>query len=180
MTTTPNPFKLSLAAIQRALYSWVKNECDGVIPGEQIVWRNQSEPLPPRPCVTMKIISGPRRVGYSDNVQYLSGDRFMVGGQREMTVSIQVFGNTQIHRPIASQLTADLNASLSKQTVLDRLRAAGVAVFNQGEVSNITALEETEFEERAEFDVLLGIAENVVDDPGIIEHANVTPEVTGP
>jgi hypothetical protein len=128
--------------------------------------------------VTLKITSGPRRTGYSDNIQYLSGDNFMVGGQREMVVSVQVFGNTQIHRSLAYQLTVDLNASLSKVTVLDRLRSAGVAVFNQGEVNNMTALEETEYEERAEFDILVGVAENVVDDPGIIETANVTPNVT--
>ena len=94
-----------------------------------------------------------------------------------MVVSVQIFGNTQIHRPMAYQLAIDLNASLSKITVLDRLRSSGVAVFNQGEVDNITALEETEFEERAAFDVLLGVAENVVDDPGIIEHVNLENDV---
>ena len=177
--SVPNPNKLSLAAVKLALYHWVKRECESVIPADQIVWRNQSEPMPPRPCVTMKITSGPKRTGYSDNVTYLSGDNYIVGGQREMVVSVQIFGNTQIHKPMAYQLAIDLNASLSKVTVLDRLRASGVAVFNQGEVDNITALEETEFEERAAFDVLLGVAENVVDDPGIIEHVNLENDVHG-
>jgi hypothetical protein len=175
-----NPAKLVLADIQRAIYYWVKQETAGVIPQEQIIWRNQSEPLPPRPCVTMRITSGPRRTGYSDNIHYLMGDQFIIGGQRVLVVSIQVFGNMKVSRPMAYQLACDLSASLSKLTVLDKFRAAGIAVFDQGDPLNITALEETEFEERAAFDLTLGVAENVLDDPGVLERANVTSHVTGP
>ena len=177
---TPNPYKLNIAKIQKALYDWIKSETDGVIPQDQIVWRNQSEPLPTRPCVSMKIISGPKRTGYQDNTVMASDTAIMIGGQREMTVSIQVFGNRMIHRPLSNQMALDLNSSLSKSSVLDRLSASGVAVCNQGEVTNLTALEETEYEERAGFDVLLSVAENITDETGFIEHADVTPDVSGP
>lgn len=174
---------LLLAEVQKAIYDWVKKELDGVIPGEQIIWRNQSEPLPPRPCVAMRITDGPRRTGYQDNAQFIggpTGTQYKIGGQRVMTVSIQTFGNSQIHLPMAYQLAKDLNESLSKMTVLDALRGRGVAVQRQGDPSNLTALEETEYEERAQFDVSFGLADNIVDDPGIIETANITPTVSGP
>lgn len=87
-----------------------------------------------------------------------------------MTVSIQVFGSTKVLRPMAYQLALDLNSSLSLQTVLDHLRTGGVSVYQQGDPQNLTALEETEYEERAGFDVLFGVAQNIVDDPGVIEH----------
>lgn len=168
---------IRLDRVQRAIHAWVVRELQGDVPPEQVIWRQQSEPLPPRPCVALKVIDGPRRVGYSDDVRYVGGRRFNVGGQRVMTVSVQVFGSTRVHRPMAYQIGIDLNSSLSKATTLEGLRRDGLAVFNQGEVLNLTALEETEFEERSGFDVLFGLAQNVVDDPGIIETANVTPHV---
>lgn len=175
---------LILVNIQKSIYTWVRNRVSAVIPQDQIIWRNQSEPLPPRPCVTMKITDGPRRTGYQDNMVFIGGStgtKYNVGGQRLMTVSFQIFGNTKIHRPMAYQLAVDLNSSLSLQTVLDSLRGGGISVLTQGEPINITALEETEYEERAQFDVLFGLAQNVVDDPGIIEHVGpITKNVSGP
>lgn len=164
---------LILANIQKTIYSWVRTQVNGLIEPGSIIWRNQSEPLPPRPCVTMKITDGPSRTGYQDNMVYIGGTdgtQYNVGGQRTMKVSFQVYGNTKIHRPMAYQLAVDLNSSLSLQTVLDQLRAGGISVLTQGEPLNITALEETEYEERAQFDVMFGLAQNVVDDPGVIEH----------
>ena len=173
---------LLIANVKRALYTWCKKETEGLISSDHIAWRDQSEPLPPRPCVTLKITSGPTRTGYQDNAQFVggsTGSQFKIGGQRHMMISIQVFGNSQIE-PKALQLATDLNASLSKMTTLDYLRGLGVSVWKQGDPQNITGLEETEYEERAQFDVQIGLAENLVDDPGIIEHANVTPVVSGP
>jgi hypothetical protein len=170
---------LNLARIQRAFYDWTRDQTDGVIDAQSILWRDGSEPLPPRPCVTLKVTSGPQRVGLQDSLMYDQGNRFTIGGQRVMVVSIQVFGNKQMG-PKAYQLATDLSSSLSKLTILDRLRASGVAIQGQTNVTNITALEESEYEERAQFDVTLGVAQNVVDDPGIIEQAVLTPNVTSP
>lgn len=164
--------KLDLVKVQDAIYTWIKKETEGVIPAEQILWRDGSEPLPPRPCVTMKITGAPKRVGLQDNLVYQQGSRFNIGGQREMTVSIQIFGNLEMHKPLAMQVALDLNSSLSKLTTLDGLRASRIAVQKQGEPTNLTALEETEYEERWGFDVQFGVAQNIVDDPGIIESVN--------
>lgn len=172
--------KLVLAQVQDAIYDWIKNEVEGVIEGDHIIWRQQSEPLPARPCVTIKITDGPSPTGLTDNLMYRQADQFTLGGQRTLTVSIQVFGNLKVTRPMAYQTVVDLHSSLARLTVLDRLRAAGVAVQERGSPTNITALEETEYEERAQFDVRLGVAQNVVDDPGVIEQANITPDISGP
>lgn len=174
---------LQLVNFQKAVYNWINKICAGVIPSEQIVWRNQSEPLPPRPCVTMKITDGPKRTGYGDNLMFVggpTGTQYKVGGQRTITVSIQIFGNTSIHRPMAYQLAVDLGSSLSMPTILDQLRGAGISVHQQGDPINITALEETEYEERAQFDVLYGVAQNVLDDPGIITSVGVIGQTIDP
>lgn len=174
---------LILAKVQLSIYNWVRNRVNGVVDATSIIWRNQSEALPPRPCVTMKITEGPRRTGYQDNISFIGGPdgtEFNVGGQRTMTVSFQIFGNSKIHRPIAYQLGLDLNSSLSLQTILDQLRAGGISVLQQGDLTNITALEETEYEERVQFDVVFGLAQNIVDDPGIIETVGVIAETVTP
>lgn len=178
--TTPNPHKLKIDSIKAAIFGWVSHVVGTQVPEGRVVWRNQSQPLPPRPCVALKIEGGPVRTGFSDSIMFFGGTEYLYAGQRKMTVSVEVFGSLRVERPRAFQLALDLNSSLSLESVLERLRARGVAVFDQGEVLNLTELEETEYEERAEFTVTLGVAENQIENPGIIETANITPNVSGP
>lgn len=166
---------LNLESIKFGIWNWVKDVTQGVVPDSQIIWRNQSEPLPPRPCVTMKIISGPSPTDRAGSLIFnANNDPFTVGMQMEMMVSIQVFGNTRVSRPMALQLTLDLNTSLIRQSILDKLKVSGVSIQGKSTVQNLTALEETEYEERAGFDVSMGLVQNVLDDPGTIEKVNIT------
>jgi hypothetical protein len=57
------------------------------------------------------------------------------------------------------QTAQTLNFSLSKPSVLDALRVAGVAVTFEGDLLNLTSYLETKFEEHFTFDVdLMAIA----------------------
>lgn len=168
-----------LVQFQDAVYDWIKTQTEGVIPEEQILWRNQAETLPPRPCVTMKIIDGPKPVGRDENLLQGAGRKIVVGGQREITVSIQIFGNASLHKPMALQMASDLQDSLGLPTVKDRLRKRGIAIQDRGDPQNLTALEETQYEERAGFDVLFGVAQNVIDSPGVIDHVHGSGEISG-
>ena len=170
---------LLLADIQRAVYNWIQEQLGGYEPRVEVIWRQQSEALPARPCVALKLTEGIKDTGFGDNVIPLPDGRFNIGSQETMTLSVQVFGSTRVHRPMAYQLGVDLKSSLKKLTVLDKLRSKNIAVQNKGEVMNLTELEETEYEERSEFDVVLGVSQNVVDDPSYIEHVNITPDVSG-
>jgi hypothetical protein len=166
---------LNLENIKLGIFQWVKYVTQGIIPENQIIWRNQSEPLPPRPCVTMKIINGPTPTDRNAALFFNAPNRlFNQGMQMEMDVSIQIFGNTRTQRPLALQLTLDLNTSLIQQSILDRLKQSGISIQGKSEVRNLTALEETEYEERAGFDVSMGLVQNILDDPGTIETINGT------
>lgn len=168
---------LNLKTIKQGIFDWIEAQMSGVIPASQILWRDQSEPLPQRPCITMKIISGPSQIGYSDG-QVFTGTlddmgnpvttTVNVGGHRSMVVSIQIFGSSRVKNISALQVATDLNSTLRLITVLESLRASGIAVWIHGSPTNITALEETEYEERAQFDVTFGLVQNVTDDPGVI------------
>lgn len=166
---------LNIAAVQDALYDWIKEVTKGVLTdGGEIIWRNQSEPLPPRPCVTLKLIDGPRPIARNGSLFFNTKRApFTVGIQMEATLSIQVFGNTRVHRPVANQLLLDINSSLLRQSVLDDLKMAGIAIQGVGSPRNLTAIEETEYEERAGMDISLGLAQNVSDKPGVIETIDV-------
>jgi hypothetical protein len=168
---------LNLELIQDALYDWVATVTEGVFQDdeEHILWRNQSQPLLARPCITLKIIDGPRPVGRNANEFSAASGNIMklgVGIQQEMTLSVQVFGNVNIHRPMAHQLAIDLNSSLIRQSILDQLKIGGVSVQEVGKPRNLTALEETEYEERAGFELSLGLTQNMTDTASTIGTVN--------
>lgn len=168
---------LDLEKIKDSIYDWVYSVTANVLTDEgQIVWRQQSEPLPARPCVTLKFIDGPRPIARQGNLFLNPGENFVSYGiQMEATLSVQVFGNTSLNQlaGLAMQLALDLNSSLMRQSILDMLKLGGVAVQVVGSPKNLTALEESRYEERAGFDITLGMAQNIVDTPDTIGSLNL-------
>lgn len=169
---------LDLTAIEDTIFTWIDNVTRGVLEEIRIVWRNQSEPLPPRPCVTMKWIDGPKPIARSGNRFLNAADKpSSVGIQMEATISIQIFGNTQInHGHRANQLALDINSSLLRQDILDDLKRGGVAIQVVGAPRNLTALEESEYEERAGFEIGIGLVQNVTENVGVIKTVHITGE----
>ncbi len=174
---------LNIAAIRDALYDWCYSVTRGVLSddGEDIIWRNQSEPLPARPCVTLKLIDGPRPIARDPNLFFGDvGKPFNAGMQQEATLSVQVFASTRIENDAqAQQIAFDLNASLTRQSVLDQLKLAGITIQGLGAPKNLSALEETEYEDRAGFEVALGLAQNIQDNPATIGTINIGRIVDG-
>jgi hypothetical protein len=171
---------LDFELVQNTIFDWIRLVSEGVIHEEEsIIWRQQSEPLPPRPCVTMRFIYGPSPIARSANMHMNPGLPYVtMGMQYEATLSIQVYGNTRIHRPMAYQLGIDLVSSLMQQTVLDQLKQGGVSVQGLGRVQNVTALEESEYEERSALEIQLGLAQNVRDKPATIGTVNLSWEAS--
>ena len=161
---------MTFVEIQDALYDWVFSVIGQTV-GENIVWRNQKAQLPPRPVATLKVISGPDRVGSFDDVLYSGNDAtgFNVGGHRTYSIGVQIFGSQDVRDGTAYQLASDLHASLTRPTILQTLCAAGIAIHEKGTVTDISAVEEDGFENRAQMDILIGVASNVEDQPGFIE-----------
>lgn len=164
---------LNLAALQDAIYDWVKKATEGVVEPEAIIWRDQSKMLPLRPMISLKIIDGPRAVARDPSTFEAPNKKFTAGVQEVLTLSIQAFGNPAVTRPVAAQLAIDLHSSLMKSQVRIPLSKAGLSVQDNGAPRNLTALEETEYEDRWVFDVQFGAAQNVLDDPSTIETVNV-------
>lgn len=172
--------QLDLVQIQDAIYDWVNSVMKVDLEGLQIVWRDQSEAIPPRPFVSLKLIYGPAPTDRDGSIYPGGkGEPDNIGMQMEATLSVQVFGNTQIHRPVAYQLAVDLNSSLLRPSVRTALKRGGVSIQGLGKPQNLSALEESKFEERAGFDIELGMVQNVLDQPGEIEEVNISGKVDG-
>ncbi len=171
----------NLEKTKDALYQWVKEVTTGIITENQIIWRNQGEPLPARPCVTLKIIDGPSPIARNGNL-FRGGknDPFTVGIQMDMVLSVQVFGNTKKGQSTALQLSIDLNSSLIRQSILDKLRKFDIGVQEVGKVRNLSAIEENDYEERAGFEITLGLVQNITDQPGIIKTVNAEIKALNP
>lgn len=154
---------MKLNLIRHALWIWAKDALEGEIPEDQIIWREGSRPLPPRPCVGLKILAGPMRLGATDGLVPVSDSVVDFVGDRKLTISVQTFGFD------AMQTANDLANSLSRWTVLEKLSAKGIGVGNIQGILDLAAVEETEYEDRASFEFDIFVAEIIRDDLGAIE-----------
>lgn len=119
----------------------------------------------------MKFTYGPAPIARDGNIVPASNT---VGVQQEATLSVQVFGNTQTHKSsIAMQIAIDLNSSLLRREVRSALSRGGISIYGVGKPTNMTALEESRYEERAGFELSLGMVQNVTDNPGVIKIVNL-------
>lgn len=139
----------------------------------RVVFSDQAQPRLDYPYATIRLDSIQRNgwdeIRSIDPVTNIA----TIGGQRSATVSIQYFGLNPME-----QISKAYN-SLEKITVLDALSAGGIAIIQKNPIQNLTAMLETIFENRATFDFFIGYAENVEDDLGVIESAELSGEIQG-
>jgi len=88
-----------------------------------------------------------------------------VGGQREIMVDFNCFGNSHEE---AYDYMALLQSALELQTIQEDLRRAGIALWMNGSVADFSALLNTGYEGRAQMQVAFGIAANMTEDLGEI------------
>lgn len=158
---------MNLSAIQAALFGWASSNA----PGATVVWADQAAPRPARPYVTLKV-RGPFRDLGADEIRHTGTEgAFEIVGHRRLTLSVQVLG---ANNAAAQQLAITLNNSLGKPSVLATLRAAGIAVSDEGDIQNLTAFLDTQFEARFAFDVSLLVVASANDTLGSIRSVEIS------
>lgn len=98
-----------------------------------------------------------------------AGDN-QITGNRDFILMIQATGDGAI------AMLDDVRTSLNKFSVLETLRASGIAFVRDNPILNITAIEETKFFERGSLDILFRIASVVSDNVGKIERTLIDAE----
>lgn len=149
---------MKFAEIKDAVYNWFTT-----VTGVTAIWSDQEGPRPERPYCSLKIISGPVKPNGTDDLKYVSGDRFALKGDRVYTCSINVYGQD------AHDILSTARDSLDSPTVIDSLFKDGISVLDEGDIQDVTLKLETHFETRAQMDFIFQVGNVFETDIGIVE-----------
>ena len=131
-------------------------------------------PRPPKPYLSLKFNQVGEKQG-NDAANCVSGALWNVGGQRGLTVDFNSYGRTHEE---AYELMLTLQAHLEGEAAQANLRAAGIAIWRDGSIADLSELMQTGYEGRARLEVQFGFAVNFTEDRGLIEQVTVNGEVT--
>lgn len=163
---------MTITQLRAAVWQWLSDTLGG---GVTVIYMDQTAPQPPKPYAAIRLLTV-TKLGLQDELlQTISGGGMQtIKQQRTAAFMMQFFGAGSLQR------AEDARASLQKPSVLEDLfYSKGLAVLNDPQVTNITALLETEFEDRAQLDVLFGYGSTDTDDVGLIETVELTNTETG-
>lgn len=152
--------------IKKVLHDWAAEITDQVT-----IWEDQSEQRPDGPYNSLKITSGPGRIG-TDQFEKGEGEKFAVSGLREFTLSVNIF------RVDAFAKAHYLNSSIEEPMILIRFQDIGMAYINATPIRDLTRLMGPRYESRSQFDVRFRIADTIESDPGIIESVVIEDEIS--
>lgn len=155
---------LNFTTVKLNLYQWAVT----VVPmGMPVIWYEPNAPRPSVPYVTLYLTSV-----VTTNQDWSAADADSTGtidmkGDRQFTLQVQAYGGEPL------TVLENIRTSLQKQTVLDTLRANGIAFYQALSIADITELVDSQFERRATLDVLFAIAQIYTDTPGYFDEIEV-------
>lgn len=154
---------IAWADVEAALIAWAQGVCPELT---AVIFGRQNGPQPDRPYVVLDTVSL-AQLG-SDDIRYefvainppLEQHKVTIAGQRRWALSVNVIAATGGPSAHALSFAERLRTSLALPGVLDPLLAEEISVIDAGDVQDLTALEDTEWVSRAQFDLTLGLAAN--------------------
>lgn len=155
-----------IASVKTALRKWVELALVGTAAEGHAVLSRQGGPRPARPYAMVGIDSVQMRGRDEKRDIDAAGERDVVG-PRVVTATVQVFGAN------ALGLAEGLRATLTLDAVRALLRSEGVSFLAAEAVQDITIALETDFEERAAFEVRVAYASSQTESVGWIAHVEV-------
>lgn len=175
---------MNLTAIEDALHAWAV-AATGVA-ADHVLWANQNSGRPAGAWVTLArgAIIGPgsdRMVVSNTSGSPPSGAEVThtARGRRELPVTLAVYDAAVTGAGSALAVAEQARASLNKPSVRAQLRAAGIVVFDHGDVRDVPALDAVGFEGRAVLEIRCYVAEVVSETSGYIASAIITDLDTG-
>lgn len=155
---------LNFDSVKSSLYQWAAL----VVPvGMPVIYYQPNAPRPKIPYVSLYLTSIVAvNQDFTSSHADLSGDVYMKG-DRNFTLQIQAYGNDPL------TVLENMRISLQKQSILDTLRANGIAFYQSLTISDISSLVDSQFEKRAQMDVLFGIGQTYSDQTGYFEDIEI-------
>lgn len=135
--------------------------------GMPVIWYEPNAPRPVVPYITLYLNAVTQvNQDYSSPEADVAGIIFM-RGDRSFVLQVQAYGGEPLN------ILENIRTGLQKVTVLDTLRAIGVAFNIAGIINDITQLVDSQFEKRAQLDLTMTTAQRYTDNPGYFDHAEV-------
>jgi len=125
------------------------------------------------PYATYDLLSDQQVGHYQDEGPADDQGLWNYGGWHRVPIRIQYFGK------YALEELGRARQSLVRPSIRYLFQANDIAVHEKGSVQNISTMLETIWEERAAWDLALGITDTVQDDVGLIERIKVTGTMAG-
>jgi hypothetical protein len=172
---------LDWTAIENALHAWLAASTG--LAAANVIWSNQSNPQPARPYVTMKMLDL-GHVGrdalthaYDPTAVPRAELTTTVDGRRELTIAVQVFSASTTGAATARALLTKAQTALSLPGVQSVLSAAGLAILNEGRITDLTELLETRWQSRASVDVQFNCVDSAQETTGFIESVDLVDDL---
>lgn len=164
------------AQIYKSLFDWFKRES-----GLTVIKANQGTPRPARPYASLRYLSASDRLGGSQDQQRSSlitvnsveVSGVVVEGMRKAVASLNIFGEN------ALSTLAKVRDSLDRPDVIEEFIRAEIGHIEEGPINDLTDLEETEYLERGQMDLMISFVASSEVDVGTIEHVGLDGEING-
>lgn len=157
------------AAIYQTLYNWLTAES-----GLTVIRANQKGPRPARPYASLNFLNPSNRLGNSIDQQRATDAGLVAAeGMRSAVASINIFGDN------ALDTMAAVRDSLDRADVQEVFEDGEIAHLDEGPITDLTELQETIYEERAQMDLTLSFVASSEVDVGTIEEVVLEGEADG-
>lgn len=162
------PTRPTKADIYALLFNWIKAQT-----GLTVIKANQKGPRPARPYASLNFLNPSTPLGDTQQWQ-INGDKTVAAeAMYKAVASINIFGENAV------DTLAQLRNSLDQPDVVELFAAANVTHLDDGPINDLTALQETQYEERGQFDLTIAYVGGKDVDVSTIEHASLDGNVNG-
>lgn len=136
------------------------------LPPERVILADQGKAGPKPPYATVRS-DAYDKTGSVDESRIFEGNQIKCG-ERESPISVNIFGTGALKLMRKAIDGVDLSA------LADLADSLGFTITETGQMTNVSAMMQTEREERAHCDFIVTEASNQVEDPGFIESVTIT------
>ncbi len=155
--------------LRTAIRNWVLANTSNAI--TNIIFEQENGVRPPKPYISVNIITN-TQIGWRDNgVTNVSGIQSVFFNE-DISINLNGFG-AETYDELGS-----LRTSIQKQSVLDTLRASGLAVRIDNSITNVAFGLSSSIEPRFVYDLTFGIGNSSTDDVSFINDVDITKTIT--
>lgn len=156
-----------------ALHAWMVAGTG--LPAGRVIWANQAAPRPQTPFAEINPRMSIRRLGAYDEERPTA-----TPGTIARVTHLRLGVSCHLYGAGAMDLMERAREYLDTHAARALFEPAGLSVLDRGEVRDITKLLETQYEERAQLDLVIGLATTATEDVGFIQTVDLTTTVRSP